>query len=77
MNIKKHYVALSKGGTVFLATIECQDVTCKGSPWRLEIRRELNGGGLELIRNDDFTSLWHAKRAMETWRKGLKWMLRP
>lgn len=77
MNIKKHYVALTrKSGTVFLATIECQNATCKDSPWRLEIRRELNGGGLELVRNDDFTTLRDAKRAMETWRKGLKWMLR-
>lgn len=76
MKIKKQFVALSEHGTIFLATIECQDVTQKGSPWRLEIRRELKSGGLELIRNSDFTTLWHAKRSMETWRKGLKWMLR-
>jgi hypothetical protein len=48
--------------------------TEKGSGWNLQIQRQMNGGGFEVVYDVDYASLWHAKRAMEKWRKGLKWM---
>lgn len=73
MRVEKTFVAVGKGGLVYISKI-VGTPTEKGSGWHLEIQKQLSGGGFEAVKTGDFAGLWHAKKAMETWRKGLRWV---
>lgn len=73
MRVEKRFVAIGKTGVIFLSKVVGVP-TEKGSGWNLQIQRQMNGGGFEVVHDVDYGSLWHAKRGMEKWRKGLKWM---
>ena len=73
MKVEKKYVAIEKSGIIYFAKI-VGTPTEKGSGWHLEIQKQLSRGGFEAVHSVDYAGLWHAKKAMEKWRKGLKWV---